>query len=195
MFDELGDFRDAKRQAEFYKNKSDSIFDSSLNEYVYENLINRISKYNTKSEKEEILMGFIEISDYKDAKKYIAAAEHKDPKAIENKIDGLKAKKESLISNNSEIKALEELISNLKNELNTEIEKIKKSLNDKKALLEKEIADIRKEYIETSQKLSKCGLFAVKEKKMLRDKLGVLETELIKVKRENPGLTVSVFLP
>lgn len=185
MFNTLGDFRNSKRQADFYKKKANSIFDSSLTELIYEKLIDRISRFNTKDEKEEILNGFNEIGDYKEAKKYIAAANHKDPVTFEKSISDLQSKKESLISNNSEINNLKDLIDNLNKELDVEVEKAKKILNDKKALLEKEIADIRKEYSDTSQKLLKCGLFAVKEKKLLRDKLGVLETELVKIKREN----------
>ena len=184
-FSALGDFRDAKRQAEFYKNKADSIFDASLNEYLYNNLVNRISKYNTDSEKEEILNGFKEISEYKDSSKYIAAYETKDPALIEVKINELLREKQNLVDSNSEIKQLNELINALKTELKQEIEKINKFLNDRKSLLEREVADIRKEYSETSQKLSKCGLFAIKEKKLLKDKLTILETELIKIKREN----------
>lgn len=185
MFFEIGDYRDAIRQAEFYKNKSNITFDATLKEYLYEKLINRISKYNTESEKLEILSGLHEISNYKDVKKYIEAAEYKDPVEIENKIENLKSKKEALISNNSEIISLQNLISDFKKELNLEIEKITKTFNEKKAYLENEIADIEKDYKTTFETLSKCGLFAFKEKKILRDKLNILETEVLKVRREN----------
>lgn len=185
MFDELGDFKDSRRQAEFYRNKTETIFDSSLSEYLYEKLVNRISKYNTPSEKEEILNGFKKISDYKDAGDYIAAAEHKNPAEIENIISELKVKKQSLIDNNTEVKNFEELISNLNQELSNEIEKEKKNLNERKTLLEKEIGDVRKDYNETSQKIANCGVFAIKEKKMLREKLSLLEGKLSNLRREN----------
>ena len=185
MFDELGDFKDARRQAEFYKNKAGLIFDSSLDDYFYEHLVNRLSKFNTDFEKEEILNAFKEISDYKDSKKYIAALEYEDPTIIEDVIENLKREKDSLMLNNNEIKEVQELISSLKIEFDEELEKEKNIFTNKKNVLEKEIGEIRQNYLDTLTKLSSCSIFAIKEKKILRDRISTLEIKLIEIKRQN----------
>lgn len=185
MFRDLGDFKDSKRQAKFYQTKADSILNDSLTELIYEKLIARISRFNTKAEKEAIFKGFQEIAGYKNVDDYIRSFEENDPAKLEKKIRDLEEKKQTLISCNTEIIEIKDFIRGLKEKLEEEIKKSNVEFEKEELLLEEKSKDLRSKYNDTVRRLSKCGIFAIGEKKVLREQLSLLENRISNLKREN----------
>lgn len=185
LFERLGDFKDAKQQAEFYKKKCDELLNSEIKEYLYVHLIENISYFNTEEEKAEILSGLKRISDYKDVNKYIESFDLIDLEKLQNTLDDLNVQKQNFLFNNTEIQSLKsEINKNIKLKEDKLIE-LKMVFDKRVEAFQREIIDLENEKQQTQNKLKDCSVFAIKERKMLKEKISFFDSELLKLKREN----------
>lgn len=185
-FKKLGDYLDSKEQSEYCMERAIDLDDPVP--FIKDMLVKSIRKSMSFEESSNILKALNEYNDsqldiYKEYLRSVLG--NSSSSNLTSSLNDLENEKEKIIENDFELANLYELKEKLTNEKETKLKAVLSDFESTKAKLEDEIKELKSERDSTMIELSKCGLFAVKEKKALKEKVNFLDSKITKVKKEN----------
>lgn len=186
-FESLGDYQDAQKQAQFYKNK---IKGDDYKDSIYKYLVASIRPLMTKSERDKIYEGFKSLGNFKDTQLYLddyVTLNTDSVDYLKSRFKLLTNKKEEFCNFNDIILGFKEKqeVENVDFESKEDI--IKKKYSSIIAELELKILNYEENIIKETSKLDSCGFFDIKEKKRLKGlilKQNLGKSDLVKRKTD-----------
>lgn len=185
-FKKLGDYRDSKEQSEYCMDRAIQLDDPTP--FIKEMQVKSIRRLMDFDEATNLLNGLNEYddSDLNKYKEYLTSIVGSGDSAnLLNSLNKLKEERDSIIRNDFNLKDLYDLKDKTEKELESRINELSSEFETAKAKLENEVKELKEERDNAMLNLSKCGVFAVKEKKALKEKISFLDSKISRVKKEN----------